>query len=250
MNTREIKNKINVLFNINKLTNTMSMISFSKIKKNNKKCFFLSKIYLETKKIFLEIFKFKKNNFFCFVLITTNKGFCGNINNDIIKYFLKFIKNNNNLDLIIIGKKGIDFFNKKNIFVKKKIFFNEKNNIFFSKEVLNILKKYENVFFISTKTINKNIKIIKTSLYINYKKNFFELKKININNLYNTYINYTINYLYNENYLSELKNRMIIMKTASDSSKKIIKNMNIIKNKIRQLKVTQEMLEIINSINL
>ncbi len=43
---------------------------------------------------------------------------------------------------------------------------------------------------------------------------------------------------------------MITMKSAADSSKKIIKNMNIIKNKIRQFKVTQEMLEIINGSHL
>ncbi|MBY0585330.1 F0F1 ATP synthase subunit gamma, partial [Candidatus Carsonella ruddii] len=73
---------------------------------------------------------------------------------------------------------------------------------------------------------------------------------INLKDILNNYINFTLNYLYTENYFSELKLRMITMKSASDSSKKIIKNMNTIKNKIRQFKVTQEMLEIINSINL
>nr|AND83109.1 ATP synthase gamma subunit [Candidatus Carsonella ruddii] len=250
MNTRDIKNKINILININKLTNTMSMISFSKMKKIFQKCIFLNKLYIETKKIFVEIYNLKKNNMFCCVLITTNKGFCGNINNDVIKYYLKFIKNNKNLDLIVIGKKAVDFFNKKNIFIKKKIIFDEKNEILLPDNILNIIKKYENVFFFSNKIINNEIKIIKTNLYNYYKKNFYEFKKINKNKLHNNYINYILNYLYNENYLSELKSRMLIMKAASDSTKKIVKNMNIIKNKIRQFKVTQEMLEIINSINL
>ncbi|XOD38992.1 MAG: F0F1 ATP synthase subunit gamma [Candidatus Carsonella ruddii] len=249
MNIRDIKTKINILFNINKLTNTMSMISFSKMKKIFKKCLILNKLYSETRKIIFEIYNFNKNNFFCCILITTNKGFCGNINNEIIKYCLKFLKNNINLDLIIIGKKAIDFFSKRNIYIKKKIIFNEKKDVFFSKDVLNFLKYYENVFFLSSKIINNNIKIIKTNLYEKIKKNFYEID-INYIDIINNYLNFTLNYLYSENYFSELKFRMTTMKSATDSSKKIIKNMNIIKNKIRQFKVTQEMLEIINSINL
>ncbi|WP_433927846.1 F0F1 ATP synthase subunit gamma [Candidatus Carsonella ruddii] len=250
MNIRDIKCKINILFNINKLTNTMSMISFSKMKKILKQCFILNKLYLETKKIIFEIYNFKKNNFFCCILLTTNKGFCSNINSEIIKYCIKFLKTNKNLDLIIIGKKAVDFFNKKNIIITKKIIFDEKKDIFFSNEILKILNNYENVFFLSSKIFNNNIKIIKTNLYEKIKKNFYEIKNINIYKLINNYINFTLKYLYLENYFSELKLRMITMKSATDSSKKIIKNMNTIKNKIRQFKVTQEMLEIINSINL
>ncbi|BFI90827.1 F0F1 ATP synthase subunit gamma [Candidatus Carsonella ruddii] len=249
MNIRDIKSKINVLFNVNKLTNTMSMISFSKMNKFSKKCLILSNLYLETKKIILEIYDFKKNNLFCCILITTNKGYCGNMNIESIRYLLKFIKdnNNNNLDIIVIGKKAIDFFNKKNIYIKKKIIFNEKDEIFFPSEILNFLKLYKNVFFISSKLINNSPKTIKTDLFIKKKKIFFE-KKINKENLIDNYINYTLNYLYNENYFCELKLRTITMKSASDNSLKIIKSMNILKNKIRQYKVTQEMLEIINGV--
>ncbi|WMC19871.1 MAG: F0F1 ATP synthase subunit gamma [Candidatus Carsonella ruddii] len=245
MNIRDIKCKINILFNVNKLTNTMSMISFSKMNKFHKKCLILNNLYLETKKIILEIYNIKKNNLFCCILITTNKGYCGNMNNELIKYLLKFIKNNKNLDIIIIGKKAIDFFNKKNIYIKKKIIFNEKDEIFFSDEILNFLKLYKNIFFISAKLINNSSKIIKTDLFIKKKKNFFE-QKINKEKLFDNYVNYTLNYLYYENYFCELKLRMITMKSAADNSLKIIKSMNTLKNKIRQYKVTQDMLEIIN----
>ncbi|XRA05431.1 MAG: F0F1 ATP synthase subunit gamma [Candidatus Carsonella ruddii] len=249
MNIKNLKNKINILSNINKLTNTMSMISFSKMKKILDKCIYLKKLYLESKEIFLEIYTFKKKNIFCCVLITTNKGFCGNINNESIKYFLKFIKNNIKIDLIIIGKKGIDFFKKKNLLFKEKIIFNKK--IFLKINFIKKLLFYENIIFFSSKLFKNNIKTIKTNLFelkID-KKNFYQFKKINKINIFYIYINFILNYLYFENYLSELKNRMLIMKSAYDNSKKIIKNMTIIKNKIRQFKVTQEMLEIINTIN-
>ncbi|MFI4883874.1 MAG: F0F1 ATP synthase subunit gamma [Candidatus Carsonella ruddii] len=250
MNIKNIKNKISILSNINKLTNTMSMISFSKMKKISDKCIYLKKLYLESKEIFLDVYNFKKKNIYCCILITTNKGFCGNINNESIKYFLKFIKNNKNIDLIIIGKKGIDFFKKKNLLFKEKIIFNK--NVFFN---INFVKKklfYKDIIFFSSKLFNNNIKTIKTNLFeLKFnKKKIYQFKKINKINIYFIYINFILNYLYFENYLSELKNRMLIMKSAYDNSKKIIKNMIIIKNKIRQFKVTQEMLEIINTINL
>ncbi|WGS66676.1 F0F1 ATP synthase subunit gamma [Candidatus Carsonella ruddii] len=244
MNIRDIKCKINILLNVNKLTNTMSMISFSKMNKFHKQCLILSNLYLESKKIISEIYDFKKNNLFCCILITTNKGYCGNMNNELIKYLLKFMKNNKNLDIIIIGKKAIDFFSKKNIYIKKKIIFNEKDEILFSNEILSFLKLYKNIFFISAKLINNSSKIIKTDLFIKKKKNFFE-KNID-KNIINNYLNYTLNYLYSESYFCELKLRMITMKSAADNSLKIIKSMNTLKNKIRQYKVTQDMLEIIN----
>nr|AAK55857.1 ATP synthase gamma subunit [Candidatus Carsonella ruddii] len=247
MNIRDIKYKINILFNINKLTNTMSMISFSKLTKFDKNYKILNNLYLETKNIFLEIYNYKKKKNFCIILITTNKGYCGNINNEIYKNFFKLIKNNNNLDIILIGKKGIDFFSKKNIFFKNKFFFNEKDNIIFNEKNLQDLKQYENIFFLSTKFINNEFKTIKTNFYEKKKKNFFE-KFLNFNEIFSKYFNYTFKYLYNQNYLCELKLRMITMKSAADNSKKIIKFMHILKNKIRQYKVTQEMLEIINGI--
>nr|AAK55854.1 ATP synthase gamma subunit [Candidatus Carsonella ruddii] len=246
MNIKDIKYKINILFNINKLTNTMSMISFSKMKKSKKNFLLLNDLYLETKYIILQIYNYKKNNYFCCILITTNKGFCSNINHESIKFLLNFIKDNKKIDIIIIGKKSIDFFNKKNIVIKKKILFNEKEDIFFDKNILNVLKMYNNVFFISNKIINNNIKTIKTNLFFKKKKNFFEKKNINLDLLIDNYINYTLKYLYSENYFCELKSRMITMKLASDNSKKIIKDMSLLKNKFRQFKVTQEMLEIIN----
>nr|AAK55911.1 ATP synthase gamma subunit [Candidatus Carsonella ruddii] len=249
MNIRDIKNKISILFNINKLTNTMSMISFSKMNKFHSKIFILNKLYVETKKITLEIYNFKKNNLFCCILITTNKGFCGNINNEIIKIFLKFLKNNKNLEVIIVGKKAIDFFNKKNILIKKQLLFDEKSDIFFDTKTINLIKKYQNVFFLSNKMINNVIKPIKTDIFTIKKKSFFE-KKYMDENIIEKYLNFSFKYLYTENYFCELKLRMLTMKTASDNSKKIIKDMNLLKNKIRQFKVTQEMLEIINGSNL
>nr|AND83106.1 ATP synthase gamma subunit [Candidatus Carsonella ruddii] len=246
---KEIKDKINILSNINKLTNTMSMISMSKMNKIFSYLIILENLFLESKKIYSALkIKKKKNN--CIIIITSNKGLCGNLNNEILKKSLNFLKNNI-CKVFLIGKKSIDFFLKKNINFEEKIIFkeNEKiSNIFFSKNILKKIKN-KNIIFISSKFKN-NIEILKTDLNQEKKKFFFEIFKFNKNFFIEKFINYSLKNFFIENFFCELKSRMITMKSASDNSKKIVKNMKIIKNKIRQFKVTQEMLEIINGCNL
>nr|AND83097.1 ATP synthase gamma subunit [Candidatus Carsonella ruddii] len=249
MTNKEIKIKINVLSNINKLTNTLSMISMAKMNKYFKYLFILENLYIEVKNIysFLIDKKLIKN---CLFVITSNKGLCGNLNNDIIKKSLNFLKNNY-LDIFLIGKKSIDFFIKKNIKIEEKIIFNDNekiSNIYFSNLVLKKLKKYKNIFFINSRFENK-IKIYKTNL-LKKKKKKIEIFNFNKKIFLNNFLNFSIKKFFIENFFCELKSRMITMKSASDNSKKIVKNMKIIKNKLRQFKVTQEMLEIINGCEL
>nr|AAK52427.1 ATP synthase gamma-subunit [Candidatus Carsonella ruddii] len=247
MNIKEIKNKINILSNINKLTNTLSMISMSKINKYSKYLFYLNLLYKENYIIFNELFEFKKLKNSCCIIITTDKGLCGNINNEIIKKTLNFIKNNKNIDINIIGKKGYEFFKKKKIIIKN--FINYNNNpleILFPKEILKSLRFYKYIYYISACYIKNNIKILKNNIINLNKKNNINFVKINYYFFLNNYFNNSLKYYYNENYYCELKSRMITMKSASDNSNKIIKYMKILKNKIRQFKVTTDMLEIIN----
>nr|AAK55914.1 ATP synthase gamma subunit [Candidatus Carsonella ruddii] len=250
---KEINSKIKIITNINKLTNTLSMISLSKMNKYLNLIVNLNNINIEFKKILEHIFINIKSNNFCLIIITSNKGLCGNLNNEIIKYSLNYIKNNKNLDLILIGKKGIDFFNKKNIFFKEKIIFKDNElvkNLVFCDKILNSFKKYENIFFISSKLFKNNIKVIKTNLYEKKKKNYLIKHNFDYDFFLKNFYNYNLKYLYLNNLFCELKSRMITMKLAADNSKTIIKEMKLIKNKIRQFKVTQDMLEIINGSNL
>nr|AAK17110.1 ATP synthase gamma subunit [Candidatus Carsonella ruddii] len=249
---KEINSKIKITTNIDKLTNTLSMISLSKMNKYINLINNLDYINIELKKILEYMIINIKSNVFCLIIITSNKGLCGNLNNEIIKYSLNYIKNNKNLDLILIGKKGIDFFNKKNFYIKEKIIFkdNELKNLVFNNKILNDLKKYENIFFISSKIIKNNVKIIKTDLYLKKKYNYLIKHNFNYDCFLKNFYNYNLKCLYLNNLFCELKSRMITMKSAADNSKKIIKDMKLIKNKIRQFKVTQDMLEIINGSNL
>nr|AAK55893.1 ATP synthase gamma subunit [Candidatus Carsonella ruddii] len=246
---KEIKSKINIVSNINKLTSTMSMISMSKMNKYFKYLLVLDKLFIESQIIYSRIHN-KKLKYNCIFIITSNKGLCGNLNNEILKKSLNFIKNNF-LDIFLIGKKSIEFFSKKNIIIKEKIIFkdNEKiSNIFINDNIHKKIKNYKNIFFINSKFNNK-IEILKTNLLIKKVKLKYEIFNFNKFFFIKNFFNNSLKKFFVESFFCELKSRMITMKSASDNSKEIVKNMKILKNKIRQFKVTQEMLEIINDPN-
>nr|AND83091.1 ATP synthase gamma subunit [Candidatus Carsonella ruddii] len=249
MINKEIKNKINVLSNINKITNTLSMISMSKMNKYYKYLFILENLFIESRNIYSFVYN-KKSFINCTIIITSNKGLCGNLNNEIIRKSLNFIKNKK-IDIFLIGKKSIEYFSKKKIKIENKIIFNDNekiSNIFFFKYILKKLINYKNIFFINSK-FNKKFEIIITNL-LEKKINYYNIFNFNKRNFFFNFLNFSIKKFFIENFFCELKSRMITMKSASDNSKKIVKDMKIIKNKIRQFKVTQEMLEIINGTKL
>nr|AAK55929.1 ATP synthase gamma subunit [Candidatus Carsonella ruddii] len=245
---KEIKNKIDIISNINKLTNTLSMISLSKMKKYLKIILILNNLFNNIN-FFFNYIKIENKFLFCLIIISTNKGLCGSINNEIIKKTINLLKLNNNIDFFIVGKKAYDYFFKKNFLIKNLFLFKDNENIEnikFPINIINNLLKYKNITFIFNKIINNNIKVLKINLYeyknINYISKFnFNKKKFLI-----FYFNFFLKYTIMNNIFCELKSRMITMKSASDNSKKILKEMKILKNKIRQFKVTQDMLEIIN----
>ena len=58
----------------------------------------------------------------CYIVITSNKGMCGGFNNELLYYFTK-----NNIDGIVVscGKKGTEYFDRKNIKTEKSFIFDD-----------------------------------------------------------------------------------------------------------------------------
>ncbi|CAL4317584.1 ATP synthase F1 subunit gamma [Buchnera aphidicola] len=283
-NVKEIRKKIESISNTKKITKAMEMISISKIKKIEKKIKenqFYSKIIKKTYNRFLSQ-KILSNNIFlkekkkiktiCIICIFTNKGLCGSLNTNLFKKILIFLKKISikkiSFKLMLYGLKSRSFFNH----IKKKDLYFFKNSIknnfkefklkkifnFFSKKYLK--KKFDKVYiaynyfrnkFCFSPKIVQLLPLLKQSY--NKKKKYFlgnyihelELSKI---------IQYFLKlYSYNKFYKFILSNlacencsRMISMKKASDSSKKIISELKIFYNKVRQSNITQELNEIIS----
>ncbi|MCW5197044.1 ATP synthase F1 subunit gamma [Buchnera aphidicola] len=281
---KNLKIKINSISNTQKITRTMEMIAISKMKKLKKELLFIqpySKVIntimehvaqsnIKYKHFFFQSKKIIKN--IGIIIISTNKGLCGNLNANIFKMVNKIIKKNSyshiQYHLYIIGLKGLLFFQRlkfPNIVKILELTDNIKKSKIknFVKNILKKCKKnkIDKLFIISNKFNNEishtlnyqqlfpynTIKKTQNILYKNYWDYLYEPKyTCVIKVLLNKYITFQIFQYLLSNIVSEQSARMLAMKTASDNSNNIIKELQVNYNKKRQFNITQELIEIIS----
>ncbi|HRU50162.1 MAG TPA: ATP synthase F1 subunit gamma [Candidatus Absconditabacterales bacterium] len=239
-------------------------------------------IFDEQNKINEQLIKEQTENIFgrrLIILLTTDKGLCGSMNSRLIrhlneKYGEEGIKEN--VDLFIIGKKGFDFFvgtgwnivgtvNIKDTFTESDL-----NSLFvFIKQSLKEqryakIKIYFNYF-----------KNVITQVPLRFKlypldqdsfDSFLEGIDINLDNiaplphdqlilepnpkdfaasLIEKIVQNIVYYAMLNNKASEQASRMLAMKNAKDNCGDIISGLQILYNKTRQQKITQEISEIV-----
>ncbi|CAL4041839.1 ATP synthase gamma chain [Buchnera aphidicola (Tetraneura ulmi)] len=279
--SKEIRDKINAISNTQKITQAMEMVAVSKMRKikikmidsfhyleNIKKV--VNNIILEKKLGFkhsyLEKRKIKKVGI---IVVSTNRGLCGSLNNNLFKKILlkieELLKNEIDYELIIFGLKGWNFFSdyhNKIIFysddvserfnlIKIKRFIKKFLNSYNSKLIDEIYISY-NHFKNSMIYVPKIVKLLPIILKKNHnkKKIWSYLYEPNFNFLLDIILNkFLESKIYKsmlENVSSELSARMVAMRTATDNSKKSIQECRLIYNKLRQSAITQELTEIIS----
>ncbi|XBC38201.1 MAG: ATP synthase F1 subunit gamma [Buchnera aphidicola (Floraphis choui)] len=277
---KNIQDKINCIKNTQKITKAMEMVSISKMKKAEVKMN-SGRPYLEViKKIINNItcnntkyqhsyLEKRSEKAIGIIIISTDQGLCGHLNTILFKKIIKFIKNYKTKNIInnlyIIGSKGFSFFQpySKNIVYHKK---DTKNNYEFFNylKFINILlndyntKKIDTLFlfynqfkntFIQTPLTVKLLPLSYKKIYQNHNHwdYIYEASsQLLLNELLNKYIGFQIYQAILENYTCEQTARMMAMKQATDNSRDLIKDLQIIYNKARQDNITQELTEIIS----
>ncbi|CAL4041885.1 ATP synthase gamma chain [Buchnera aphidicola (Phyllaphis fagi)] len=233
----------------------------------------ISKSNLKYRHFFFQSKKKVKN--IGIIIISTNKGLCGSLNTNIFKVtnemIKKYLNSHITCNLYIIGLKGLSFFNRLKFQNIKKIIdltddIKQSELIQFSQDILKEYKekKIDKLFIISNKfnseisyTLNCKqllpfnvIKYKKKNKYILHNNDWDYLCEFddlcNIDVLLNEYITFQIFQCVLSNIVSEQSARMLAMKTASDNSDNMIKELQITYNKIRQFSITQELIEIIS----
>ncbi len=282
INKKNLKNKKNSIKHIHKITKSMEMISISKYKILNKKIINSNRYINNFLKFISHInfnnhFLVKTNSYIkniLYIVISTNQGLCGNINNNIYKKIILDIKNNyfsnKNIYLFLWGKKNFFLINKlkslniKFKMFKKKIFsYNiwnyNKNNIL--NKIINFYKKKHNtIVFIVFNLFKQNryvIQIDQLLPVINYKNKtdkiiylYEDNKNILYDDLLSTYINSKINNSILSNIICEYFSRILVMKNASLNTENLFKKLDLEYNKIRQFSITKEIIELTSNINI
>lgn len=282
---RDIKSRIKGVKSTHQITKAMKMVAAAKLRRAQVNVVnarpYARKIWQSLSNLATEN-DLNTNLFFvqrevknvAFVIVTADRGLCGAFNSNIIKEAVSNIdedlKNNKiNVHLFCVGKKGIDFFSKRNYNVY------DKNLGLFSAlkytEALNISQKIITTYLDGTfdrviiiynefKSIIQQKIVVEQFLPITLVSEQSE-KKILPNYIYEPDQKSIFEYLLPkhlkaqiwrillESNASELGARMTAMDNASTNAKELIRTLQLKYNRERQAAITKELLEIVAGAN-
>lgn len=283
---REIRNKINSIDNTKKITKAMEMVSISKMRKirnrmDNGRSYsdiiikiishIVSRNLEYHHKYFTKKCTTNKNN--GFIIISTDRGLCSNLNTLLFKKMLEIFQKNTDKNisnnLFIVGLKGVNFFKSiANTTIIHSVV-NLKDN-FVLADIMNIidvvlesylLGKIDKLFLSYNQFKSTIVRIpviiqLLPILKLNFNNDEISNKrwdyiyepnsKFLLNTILNRYIKFQIYQAILENSVCEQAARMLAMKKATDNSIDLIKTLQINYNKVRQSNITQELTEIIS----
>lgn len=289
MRPREIKNKIGLTQNILGVTQALELIAAVKMKKAMKSAIvsrpFAKKVFSLLKGL-SQYQKFSKQESFYFepgegkkflaLVISSDRGFCGLYNKNILKFAEQEIREFNaagEVEIVAVGKKTVTHFKKKNYELKNEFLGAEDYKEFEkSKKLAELLfnyylrGEYQKIYFYYTHYINPFLQLplriqilpldekqiretlkdigdespLEKGLDYTFEPSFHAI----IDELVLQLVEFEIHHAVLEAQASEHAARMMAMKRAMDNAKEIIKNLTMEYNKARQAQITAEVSEI------
>ncbi len=284
---RDIKSRIVGVSNTQQITRAMKMVATARLRRAqdniinarpySKKISQVLQHLLSIEKDFNNpLFNERPVNKVAVVIVTSDRGLCGSFNMNVLRASEEMIKgeldkfnSNNNLLLYCVGKKGNDYFTRRNYNVVGSYLgiFSHLKFEFASGLMKDLMTKYLNgeldkVFVvynefksvIQQKTVTEQLFPIKPfdskseeSSFTDY---IFEPDKVKIiEALLPKYLNTQMWRILLDSYAAELGARMTAMDMATENAKELIKSLQITFNKVRQASITKEILEIVSGAN-
>ena len=277
MNIRQVRKKIKTVTNIKKITRAMELVSAVKMKKSQLAAI-QSQPYQETLQMVIKkitfiidssvslLLKGNDSQRHLIILISTNKGLCGSFNFNLFKFCLQTFKKREN-DFIVIGKLGSFFINRLGSKILADYSVNKPEtivtavfNLAVSKFLLGEYSQIAITYnkFISsvryqpvteillpiqlkTEMVDSPVKELEESYLIEPKPELI------IDSLLQNYIEQKIRAAIMSNEAGEHSARMLAMKNATDNASQLIYDLTMTRNKLRQEKITYELLDMITA---
>ncbi|CAJ0990724.1 F0F1 ATP synthase subunit gamma [Pantoea sp. Nvir] len=278
---KEIRNKIESVKNTQKITKAMEMVAVSKMRKTQERmeasrpyADIMLKVIghlvlgnLEYKHPYLEEREIKRIGY---LIVSTDRGLCGGLNINLFKKLLadmkiwsdKAVKS----DLAIIGSKGLAFFGSVGGNILAQVTgIGDKPSL---SELIGLVKvmlqAYDegriNKFYLVSNKFNNTLSQIPTITQLlplpivdgkeTKAKTWDYLyepdPKVLLDTLIRRYVESQVYQGVVENLASEQAARMVAMKSATDNSGNLIKELYLVYNKARQASITQELTEIVS----
>jgi len=278
MNVRQVRKKIKSVGNVKKITRSMQLVSAIKMKKSQQAALearpYQEQLELVIKKVMTKVESVKSPLLVTHasekasdlvIVLTGNKGLCGSFNIDLFRYIA------NNVDIkttkfITIGKKGAQFLSKTGGDILADYSHTAPLNnisavISFSLETF-LNGTYKRVFIL----YNRFISTLKTETtlaqLLPYKLDFeqkeIEEKEYNeyiiepspmeiIERILRSFVEEKVRNAVIQSEAGEHSARMIAMKSATDNANDVIFNLTLLGNKLRQEKITNELLDMVTA---
>ncbi len=289
-NLKEIRTRISSVSSTRQITSAMKMVAAAKLRKAQDTIIQLrpySEKLTEILGAISDTLRQDEENLFVkkreiekvlLVVITSNKGLCGNFNSSVIKVATGVAngkyrdqKMNHSLDLLIIGKKASDHFKKRDFTIYKtdneiidNINYGDTSKL--AEEIINLFLdgRYDHVDLIYNQFINPAVQKLMVEQYLP-----LEVEESTEEVIPSTYIDYIFEpskkYIVEElipkslrlqfhkalldSNASEHGARMTAMHKATDNATELIKELRLDYNKARQASITNEILEIVSGAN-
>ncbi|WP_448588428.1 F0F1 ATP synthase subunit gamma [Thermocrinis sp.] len=282
LSPRDIKRKIQGIRNTRRITNAMKVVSAAKLRKAQE-AIYASRPYSDRLYEMLShlasyadvsdhpLLEMRDERKVDIVLITADRGLAGAFNSNLIRKTEELIQekkeNNVEVSLILVGRKGSQYFSKRNYKVLKSYeeVFRKEINFEVVKEVGELVRsRYYNREIDGVYLINNEM-ITRVS-YRPVVRRFLPFERIEekrqdystyefevdpetfINRLIDLYLNYQLYRAMLESNAAEHFARMVAMDNATRNADDLIKTWTLIFNKARQESITYELVDIVNAV--
>lgn len=285
---RDIKRRIKGVKNTQQITKAMKMVAAARLRRAQENIINARPYSQKISEVLAHLMSVEKNlvnpllltrevNRIAVVIVTSDRGLCGSFNMNVIRHSEEMLKDelrelntNGNVDLYCVGKKGNDYFTKRNYNVIGSfagIFSNLKFE-FASSLLKDLTTKFLNgeidkvivVYNEFKSVIQQKLKIEQLLPIKPFEANdgeeqhlaefIYEPDKVGIiNALLPKHLNAQMWRMLLESYAAELGARMTAMDMATENAKELISSLQLTYNKERQASITKEILEIVSGAN-
>ncbi len=273
---RAIRKRIKSAKNIQQITKAMKMVAAAKLRKAQEKIFASRPYAIKIQEVISELISGTEIASYpllnenkdvtkeALVIITSDKGLCGSFNTNLIKEGLQLLKEKKETSLILIGKKGLDFFKRFNTELELFKYNDKKISWFDIEEIGNLLisnylkKKYRRVTLINSEFQSSLLQKITKKVVLPVSFEFSSEKPVRkmdflyepdertiLSSLIEKYVKSVIYRAVLESQASEHGVRMVAMEMATNNAGEMIRTLTLVANKVRQASITKEILEIV-----
>lgn len=277
MNLRQVRKKTKSVSNVKKITRSMQLVSAIKMKKAQTAAIdarayqenlenIIYKIIgkIDTSLSLLLTSHPEAKDKHLLIFITANKGLCGAFNFDLFRFIAKEV-DMRNTDFVAVGKKGASFISKAGATITADFSAPSpilKTSALFAFVLEAFLKgQYNKVSILYNKFVSTlhTEPTLQTILPLHLEvKNKIEEKMVSeyliepspqsiIDVLLRNYVEEKIRNVFIQSEAGEHSARMVAMKNATDNATDVIYNLTLLGNKLRQEKITNELLDMVTA---